>query len=640
MVRSVNSRLASLALFCALAHAAVALASQPILLEVDARHAPRRIIHSTLTIPAAPGPMTLVYPKWLPGEHGPSGPLPDAVGLRIRAGDRDLPWRRDLKEMFTVHLHVPEGADSIVVKMDYVETAGPGDRTYIATARLGVLEWNRMLLAPGGVPFDDLTYQLVLKLPAGWGAAGSLAQRGSRPADVPAHRIFVESTGQGGVARFAPVSLTRLIDTPILVGEHLRTIDLGQVNGVPHWLELGADSPAALEIDADRLEAYRRLVQQFGRMLRAHPYERYHFLLALSDYTRHGGLEHFDCSDNRLPERSLIDPERLSLGDSLLSHELFHVWCGKHRRPASLTAPDYQETISTDMLWVYEGLTDYYGNVLAARAGTWSHDNFRDNLAYTSAMLMGPGRNWRPLQDTADAAQVLDYSTMYWTSWRRSQDYYEEGVSLWMEADCLIRRETGGKRSLDDFARAFLADRPQPYELRTFSYEELLAALNAIHAHDWDAFFTSRLSGVGTRLPLDAIEAAGWRVVYRDQPNAWAATRAGLRSRSEYTFSLGFRLNSEGVVMDCWPGSPAHLAGIAPGLRLVAVNGRRWSTTVLDTALREARESKQPIRLLTENLDFFEEHSVEYYDGPRHPHLERDDSRPDLLGDIIRPLES
>lgn len=607
-------------------------------LDVDAREAPRRIFHARLVIPAQPGPLTLLYPKWIPGEHGPTGPINDLAGLRIAAGGGALSWRRDLNDMYSIHCDVPAGADRVEVELDYLSPGGSGfSSSGSSTARLAVIDWHLMLLYPSGTPADELIYAARVRLPTGWQVGGALDRR---PAGGPARGAddSAEGGSEGAWIAFEPVSLTTLIDAPMVAGRHYRRVALTPQQPPAHFLDMIADSEAALAIREEQVERLRRLTAEAGALCGVRHYQRYHFLLTLSEHVGHFGLEHHECSDNRVPERYLIDDDHVKLGDDLLAHELFHSWCGKHRRPADLTAPDYQQALRTDLLWVYEGLTTYYGSVLAARCGLFTPENYRDHLASVAAELAAPGRTWRPLRDTADAAQALYNAGTAWRGWRRDVDFYEEAELIWLEADVLIRTRSGGQKSLDDFCRAFLGGPPQPRRVRTYTYDDVLAAMNEVQSHDWKGYFSARLSSTGPQPPLAGVEGAGWRVAFRAEPNDRMAGRAALRERTDARFSLGFWLDKDGVVGDCLPESPAYRAGIGPGMKLVAVNGRRWSAKVLDEALRSAQASRAEMELLIENADYFSTHRVAYFEGPRFPHLERDESKPDLLADIIRPL--
>ncbi|HEY1340623.1 MAG TPA: hypothetical protein VGF59_24090, partial [Bryobacteraceae bacterium] len=394
---------------------AAPLFSQPVQLHVDATDAPRRLLHVRMSMPAKPGPMTLLYPEWIPGEHGPTGPIADLVGLKIAAGGRAIPWRRDSVNMYAFHIDVPAGEASIDVTFDFIPAPESGAFTSggSTTSELAVLNFNQLMLYPQGSQPDDLQYQTTLRVPNGWRYGTALP-------------IQKET---GNEIQFQPAALTTVIDSPVSMGAHYRTIDLGSDRGLPHYLHVAADSDKALDAPPDLIADYKNLVTETGALFGARHYRSYHFLYTLSDHVAHFGLEHHESSDDRYNERTMIDPELRKIGASLLPHEFVHSWNGKYRRPAGLTKEGhdggYDTPMKGDLLWVYEGLTNYLGEVLAARSGLWSAEDYRDNLAATAASLDRQyGRTWRPLEDTAVFAQDLYGTGGDYEDYRRSVDYY------------------------------------------------------------------------------------------------------------------------------------------------------------------------------------------------------------------------
>src|SRR5580704_1471561 len=415
----------------------------PIRLAVDLQEAPRRIFHVKLTLPVKAGTQALLYPKWIPGEHAPDGPVTDLVGLRFTAAGKTLPWRRDNVDMYKFYVDVPGGTDSLEASYDYLSpttgegySAGPSADQVIA-----VLEWNLVVLYPAGAPSDSLTYQASLHLPLGWKFGTALTV----------------DKQQNDTVDFAPVSLTTLVDSPVLTGEYFRTIALAPEVLPPHRLNIAADSPAALELTQEQIDPYSRLVREEGSLFGARHYAHYDFLLSLTDYFFPNGLEHPQSSDERASEHMFQNPDQNESYNSLLAHEFTHSWNGKYRRPAGLATPDYEQPMKDDLLWIYEGLTQYIGEMIAARAGLRTAEDYREELASVAAYLDNrPGRNWRSLADTAVSAPSLyDVSTTNWASLRRGLDFYDEGWLIWLDADIVIRRESQGKKSLDDFCRKF-----------------------------------------------------------------------------------------------------------------------------------------------------------------------------------------
>ena len=596
----------------------------PIRLDVDARDAARKLFHARLTIPAAPGALTLLYPKWLPGEHGPTGPIADLAGLTITAGGFPVPWTRDPVEMYAFRCEVPAGAAEIEVSLDYLSPASAGlfSSGSSATEKLAVLSWNTVLLYPAGADPDRVLYEASVRLPAGWSYATSLAREGDASDPV----------------RFAPVSLSVLVDSPLLAGSHFRVVPLS-TEGIAHRIDIAADSEAALEMNAATQAAYRRLVAESGALFGARHYRHYDFLLTLSDTVAHFGLEHHESSDDRVAERSLIDEDlrKANLND-LLSHEMVHSWNGKYRRPAGLMAGRFDQAMKGDLLWVYEGLTQYLGEILAARTGFLTEEQYREYLAIVAAeMDAQKGRSWRPLRDTAVAAQILYEARPDWASWRRGVDFYAESSLLWLEADTLIRRESGGRKSLDDFCRLFFGGVSGPPAVVPYTAEDVFAALNQVLPWDWKRFWTERLDSTAPHAPLGGIAAGGWRLGWTDTPSEMQRAREEAAGKiTDVRYSVGFAVGEDGLIPDVVPDSPAARSGVGPGMRLLAVNGRRWSRDILREAIRASKS--RPIELIVENGEFLGTHRLEWTGGERYPRLERDAARPDLLARIVRPL--
>ncbi len=611
------------ALFFAFAAAATA---EPIRLTVDLRDAPRRVLHARETIPVAKGVLALRYAKWIPGEHSPAGPVVDLAGLRVSAGKQALAWERDSVDMHLFRVTVPAGVQRIDVALDYLMPGGGAGFTAApaSSEKLAVLAWNTVLLYPDDTRAADLQIEPTLELPDGWEAATAL-----RIAEKRGHRV-----------KYAPVSLETLIDSPVSAGAHYRAVPLAAPAGAPeHVLHLVADSEAALAAKPEALAGMQRLAPEAYALFGAHHYGRYDFLLTLSDHVAHFGMEHHESSDNRLPERTLLEEASWLAGGGLLPHEFVHSWNAKYRRPVGLAARDYSTPMQGDLLWVYEGLTSYLGDVLTARSGMVTPEQARDGLAFQAAGLAHTrGREWRPLVDTARDVQDLFGARWAGASWRRGADFYDEGVMLWLEVDALIRTQTRGAKSLDDFCRAFLGPPDSGPEVKPYTRAELVAALNAVAPNDWEALFRKRVDELRPGAPLEGIEAAGWRLEYSDAANeiaeAYAAQpEAGLDLR----FSLGMFLSSEAKVGDVVPGSPAALAGIGSGSQIVAVNSRAFSPEVLGDAMKAAKANGASIELLVKNADFFTTHTLEYRGGERHPHLVRDEAKADLLSLILAP---
>ena len=596
-------------------------AGAPIRLAVDATTAPQHHIHAVETIPAQPGPLTLFYPKWIPGEHGPTGPIQDLVGLHFTAGGREIPWTRDAVEMHAFHLDVPKGADSVQVALDFLTpsggnfSAGPS-----STDSLAVLSWNTALLYPLGQQSDALTFEASLKLPEGWSFATAL-----------------ETAAQDGASvSFKPVSLTTLVDSPVLTGRYFKRVDLGESLGRPHHLDMVSDTESSLAITPATTEHLKNLVTESGALFGARHYAHYDFLLTLSDGTAHFGLEHHQSSDDRTGEKSLVDPSELKLFAGLLPHEMVHSWNGKYRRPAGLATGNYDAPMKGELLWIYEGLTQYLGSILTARSGLWTPEDYRDNLAGVAASLDArAGRAWRPLADTAVEAQVLYNSPGYWSDWRRGVDFYDEGLLIWLDADTTIRELTKGQKSLDDFCKAFHGAPSTGPEVRPYTLDDVVAALNKVAPYDWAGFFKSRVYEVAPHAPMGGVTRGGWKLVFGAEPTAYA--KAASRGGADAWYSLGFYASPKGDVADVREGSPAFQAGLIPGMNLLSVDGRAFSAEALKQAIRDAKASKDAIRLTVKNGPFVKDFTVDYHGGERYPRLERGEGAPDLLSQILAP---
>jgi predicted metalloprotease with PDZ domain len=589
-------------------------------LRVDATDAPRNILHSVVTIPVASGEVTLVYPKWIPGNHRPTGPIQNLTGLHIRAGDRELEWQRDLVDMWAFHLKVPEATRELEISFDTVTYNG---KNSASSSKLMDLNWNQVVLYPKDKDSDAVEVAASILLPAEWKFGTAL---------TPASQ-------SGNTTEFQPVSLTRLVDSPLIAGLYYRQMQLAAPGErLVHVIDMVGESEESLEMSDKDLASYKQLVAETGKLFGARHYEKYHFLWTLSDQTLHRGLEHHESSDNGTMEDVFTNPSAHNLEADLLPHEFVHSWNGKYRRPWDLATANYQEPMKGDLLWVYEGFTDYLGNILAARTGLRSPEQFRENLAYTAAMLdHRAGRTWRPLQDTATSVQILFAGAPQWLNWRRSADYYPEGYLIWLEVDAMIRRQTKGQKSLNDFCRIFYGPPSGPPKVVTYRFEDVVAALNEIAPYDWARLLRERLDSKSPHAPMGGIEQGGWRLIYTDQKNSTMEASEKVGEDLDLSFSLGLIVTREGELRDVIPGSPAYAAGLGPGMKVIGINGRKWSKDAMRAAVKGSLHSREPVAILAENGDYLNTYQVDYHGGEQYPHLVRVDSQPDVLSDIIKP---
>ncbi len=603
----------------------LAIAQDDIKLQVDATDAPRRMFHVRMTMPVKPGPMTLLYPEWIPGEHAPSGPINDLVGLKIQANGQEIPWKRDSVNMFGFHINVPPGATTLDIVFDFISAPeSPGFSSGgSVTTELAVLNWNQLLLYPQGVPVDQLHYQANLRVPNSWRYGTALP-------------IARES---GNEVEFQPAPLNTLVDSPVSTGLHYRTVDLGTDGGISHYLHLAGDSDRAIEIPPDQILDYQKLVKETGALFGSRHYRSYHFLLTLSDHIASFGLEHHESSDDRVGERTLVDDVPRKVEAGLLPHEFTHSWNGKYRRPAGLATSDYGQPMKGDLLWVYEGLTQYLGNVLTPRSGLYTPEEYREDLARTSAALdRESGRTWRPLEDTAVAAQLLYSARDDYAEYRRSVDYYDEGTLIWLEVDVLIRQLSNGAKSLDDFCRAFHGGPGGTPAMKPYTFDDLVAALNSVQPYDWSKFLRARLDSTQPHAPLGGIENAGWKLVYdANRSEIWRDYEDD-RRMVDLMYSIGVAVRDDGTIDDVAYGGPAQKAGVTPATRLIAVDNRQFTPTILREAVQRTKSNARGVELLIKNGEYYSTHHIDYQGGEEYPHLVRDVSKPDILSKIIAPL--
>lgn len=609
---------------CLASHAATG-PSPHLTIALDATDAPRRIFHAQLTVPATPGTLTLYYPKWIPGEHAPSGPVINLAGLKFTGNGQILKWRRALDDNWAVNVEVPSGVNEIHVNLDFLG-ASPDDNTLFSsgassTDKLAILSWNQVLLYPKGWTAEQITFSPSLRLPEGWrfGTALPIASQ------------------NGDEVQFQPVSLNTLVDSPVIAGEYFRLVPLNLGQDFPVEMDIAADSQAAFDAPAEIWASYQNVVKQALALFGTTHYRDYHFLYTLSDHVAHFGLEHHESNDSRSYERSMVDPGLRQYSAALLTHEYVHSWNGKFRRPASLTTSDFQQVMQDDLLWVYEGLTEYLGDVLAGRSGLWNADQYRQHLAHVAAFMNHrAGRSWRNLQDTADAAAQLYFAPHQWDSWRRETDFYDEGELDWLWVDTIIRRQSGGKKSIDDFCHLFHGGPHTAPQVKTYTFDDVVNTLNQVVPYDWRGFWTERLTNHGPDAPLGGVEGSGWNLVYDDTRSDYTRAWEDVHHGIDAEFSVGILAGEDGVIEDTVENMVAARAGIGPGMRIVAVNGRKFTIQAFRDALAEGKTLKEPLQLIVENADYFRTYNLDYHGGEQYPHLMRNESRPDLLTDIVR----
>jgi len=618
MNRSLLPRLALLLVaFAAPLHAA----PTPIRLQVDVSDTQRRLFRVEETIPVQAGPLSLLYPEWLPGNHAPRGPIEALAGLRIEGGGQAIPWTRDPLDMYRFRLQVPEGVVELKVRFDYATPMVREQGRIVATPEMIGLQWNTVLLYPEGAA-RALPVEPSVRLPTGWQQASAL-QALDR---------------EGDLVRFAGVDLETLIDSPLFAGRHFRqfTLDAG---AQPVRLNVLADAPYQLDAKPEQLAAHARLVREADALFRSRHFERYDFLFALSDAFSGIGLEHHRSSENALAPNYFSDWDKAAAGRSLLPHEYVHSWNGKFRRPADQAVANHNTPLQNSLLWVYEGQTTYWGNVLAARSGLWSADFAREALAQIVATqaLARPGRLWRPLIDTTNQPILTPRRPLSWLGWQRTEDYYTEGALIWLDVDTRLRELSREKKSLDDFAASFFGVEDGRVDALPYTFDDVVAALNRVAPYDWASFLKEKLQRTGEDAPVDGLARSGWKLSFGPEPTAFVKSNEDRNKNKDFSWSLGVVVGKDGALEDVLWGSPAFAAGLSKGDTLLAVNGRGYSADFLKQALIDAQKNAQPIELIVKNLDRWRTLRIDYRDGPRYPRLERLPGTPDRLSTILKP---
>jgi predicted metalloprotease with PDZ domain len=590
----------------------------------DLTDAPRKLYHAEIDLPVTAGDVTLTTPKWIPGNHRPTGPVDDITGVVFTANGEKLAWRRDDENLYEFHVTVPKGVTTLHAHLDCIVTAR-------VTQKMAVLEWEKLLLYPAGKPVKEMAVQPSLKVPAGWGIGTALTPEGSGEYPVPA---------AGTVTKYAVTNVEQLEDSPVIAGEYFHEFPLAPEVSPKHYIDVVSDYPDDSKLRPSVLAELNNLVREAGAVYSSHHYHVYHFLLTLSDVAGGEGLEHGQSSDNGVGEKGFADDSHQLAESDLLAHEFTHSWNGKYRRPFNLYQTDFEKMQQGSLLWVYEGMTQYLGNVLAARSGLKSQAQYRDLLALSAAELDNkPGREWRSTEDTAIAASILRGGNPAWSNWKRGQDYYQEGELLWLDADTLIRKQTSNKKSLDDFQKIFLGKGGDTGpEIVTYTREELIKDLNEVTPYDWAKFLHDHVDVPNPHADLAGIEQGGYKLVYHDKPTKSEKTlnsaERGRRAGLDCWYSLGLSITGEGVIRDIRWNSAADKSRLAPGYKILAVNGFVFSNDALQTAIKAAKGATAPIHLVVQADTFVSMIDVDYHDGERYPVLERVDGTPAYLDDI------
>ncbi len=592
----------------------------PINVAVDATNLQQRIMRISQDIPVQPGKLTLLYPAWLPGNHSPRGPIDKIAGIKFTANGKPLVWKRDPLDVFAFNLDVPAGVSNIKAEFQYLTPTDSGQGRVVMTPSMLNLQWNAVLLYPAGYAQSKILFNPSVKYPSGWGAGTAL--------DV--------ASKQGDTVTYKQVPLEVLADSPVYAGRHYKQILLSEPGQKPVRLNVVADEAKYLETKPEHIEQHKELLRQAKKLYASEHYDHYDFLLSLSTQMAGNGLEHQRSSENGQELGYFKDWDKKTGSDDLLPHEMTHSWNGKYRRPDGQMVGNFNTPLDDSLLWVYEGQTQYWGNVLAARSGLRPMDRSRDTLASVVAYYAdgATGLDWRTVQDTTYDPVIAQRRPKPYRNYQLSEDYYSAGQLIWLGADALIRSKTGGKKSLDNFAAAFFGKNDGQWQTPLgYNFDEVVSTLNDVLPMDWGTWLRDRLEG---RVSFaKTIEDAGWKLVYKDTPTDAAKAAAKESGRGDFVYSLGITTDKAGKVGDTRWDSPAFNAGIGTGMTLVAVNDIEYSAEVLNDAITEAKTSKRPIRLTVKDFNRFRTIELPYYEGKRYPHLEQIKGKTDYLTPIF-----
>jgi predicted metalloprotease with PDZ domain len=590
-------------------------------INVDATDIAHRVFRVHEVVPAAPGPLTLLYPQWIPGHHSPSGPVDKFAGLVVKANGKVLPWTRDEYNVYAFHVDVPQGANAVEVDFQYLSPQDMRQGRVVMTPEMLNLQWNTVSLYPAGYYARQVQTNPSVTLPAGW-QFGSALEVASQDGDT---------------VHFKPINYDDLVDSPIYAGKYFKRVDLDPGASTPVHMDIVADDPKYLAITPEQVKIHQSLIQQMYKLYGAHHYDHYDFLFSLSDKMSGNGLEHHRSSEDGTPTGYFTEWDKSWVMRDLLSHEFNHSWDGKYRRGADLATPSFNVPMGDSLLWVYEGQTQFWGQVVAARSGLWSGDQFHEMIAAVAAVY-DKGRpglaSWRNVQDTTNDPTIAQRAPLPYRNYQGSEDYYSAGEMIWLDVDGKLRELTSNKKSIDDFAKAFFGVNPGAWDVDPYTFEDVVKTLNDLAPYDWTSYLRTRLDGHGPL--IGGLQAHGWKLVYNDKPSDAIKAMEAFRHTADLTYSLGVSIGKEGSVNDVLWDGPAFNAGLSPGMTIIAVNGHSYDPDAIKEAVTAAKDSSQPIELLVKNFDEYKTLRIDYHGGLKYPHLERDTSKPDTLSQLIK----
>ncbi|WP_115720086.1 M61 family metallopeptidase [Gallaecimonas mangrovi] len=589
---------------------------------VDATDLAHRIFEVHETIPVKPGAFTLLYPQWIPGHHSPTGPIDKVAGIEITGNGKTLTWERDAGNVYAFHINIPEGVSEIKVSFKFLSPQNRDQGRVVMTPEMLNLQWNAVSMYPAGHYTRQIKVEPSVTLPKGWHFATALEEDGHK----------------GSTYSFKTIDYENLVDSPMFAGLYYKRIDLDPGAKTPVHLNVFADQAKDLKVSPEALKAHRQLVQQMYKLYGAHHYNHYDFLLSLSDKMSGIGLEHHRSSEDGASPNYFTEWDKSWLGRDLLAHEFNHSWDGKYRRPEKLWTPTFNQVKRDHGLWVYEGQTQFWGYVVAERSGLWDKKQALDMLALLGATYDKgrPGMKWRNIWDTTNDPTIAQRAPLAYRNYQMSEDYYQGGQLIWYAVDAKLRKLSGDKKSINNFAKAFFGVHPGAWNINTFSFDDVVNTLNGIEKYDWAKFLNARLKG---HVNLsDSLKDQGWKVVYNDKPSDAVKAIEGRYKATDFTYSLGFSVSKKGTMRDVVWDSPAFNAGLGPSMTIVAVNGTEFSGDTLKDAVTAATKNKAPIELLVKSFDKYETIKIDYHAGLKYPHLERIKGTKDYLSQVLKPL--
>ena len=594
-------------------------------ISVDATDVAHRIFRVHETLPVSAGKLTLLYPSWLPGHHSPSGPIDKVAGLIVKANGKVLPWTRDPLDVYAFHVDVPEGASSVDVEFQFLSPQDRNQGRVVMTPEMLNVQWNAVSMYPAGYYARQIPTEASVTLPSGWQAGTALEVAGR----------------SGDTINFKPIDYENLVDSPILAGKYFKRVDIDPGAKAPVHLDLVGDTAESIAITDEQTKPFKALVQQMYKMYGTHHYDHYDFLVSVSDKLSGIGLEHHRSSEDGVGADFFTEWKKNALSRSLFSHEFNHSWDGKYRRGADLYTPNYNVPMSDTLLWVYEGQTQFWGQVMAARSGLWNTDQAKDMWAFTAASydkgrpgLVGPA-SFRNVQDTTNDPIIAQRSPLPYRNYQASEDYYSAGQMIWLDVDGKLRELTGGKKTIDNFGKDFFGVKPGEWDVNTYTFEDVVKTLNDIAPYDWAKYLRTRLDGHDSL--IGGIASHGWKLVYTDKPSDAVKAIEARRHSADLTYSLGVSVGKDGGIGDVLWDGPAFKAGLSPAMTIVAVNGRDYSADGLkDAVTAAAKDKSQSVELLVKNFDQYKTIRIDYHDGLKYPHLVRDSSKPDTLSSLLK----